>query len=479
MNPSLLEYFCKDGQKDEISAILETAGWSPENPNINGYQLNTIFNQIFSQLNYLKSKGFSFWQDDKPYVATANDIDIVRQNNKIYFAKQNSNTDLLTPKAPATNPDFWGVLYDLDKSLDTTYALKTELLLKADIEKISNIFEKPNKNVLFTKFSATSFIIPIGFTIRVGTTLNKLTSSYTLSLDTNLDTGVKIAGTDYYVYAKADSTFYISANKAITADRLIGGFHYSLIPEAEALTGNKTEADMVAIRGINQYSFWDLKFRPVANPEGMVFVNGRWYDIYLLNSEHITNGSSKAGAVIAGGVADTTNYRAIPKIPLEFGGDGATNYGKFTWFQACEIAKSHAKELIPYSEFPTIAYGVTEKVSSQTNAYEVVIGKIEHYSNLTSKYGIEQATGTQWLWGADVGGNRSGNSTAWAWRTGLTDNRGDIYSLHANHITAVLLGAYRGNGVHAGSRASNWYSYVWNSSWDIGSRFACDHLELV
>jgi hypothetical protein len=337
-------------------------------------------------------------------------------------------------------------------------------------------FIKEFSGVLFEKTSPSSFKIQSGFKYSIGNVSFELSSDVIVSLDTNLDTGTKTAGTDYYVYAKADGTFYISADKTITADRLIGGFHYGLIPETEALTGNKTEADMVAIRGINQYSFWDLKFRPVANPEGMVFINGRWYDIYLLNSEHITNGTSKANLTIAAGA--TTNGRAIPKIPLQYGGDSSVSYGKFTWFQACEIAKAHSKELISYSEFPTIAYGVSEQKSSSTDGYETTAGKIEHYSNLTSKWGIEQATGTQWIWGKDVGGNRDEGSTSWAWRD-KADGRGQIYALHDNHVTAVLLGAARDNGVDAGSRASNWRNYVWNSNWDIGSRFACDHLELV
>ena len=50
-------------------------------------------------------------------------------------------------------------------------------------------------------------------------------------------------------------------------------------------------------------------------------------------------------------------------------------------------------------------------------------------------------------------------------------------NLRANKI-AVILGGNRDNGVNAGSRASNWNNYVWNSYWDVGCRFACDHLEL-
>jgi len=122
-NPTLLEQFCSSGQKDAVSSILQTAGWSPENPNINGYQLNTIFNEIYTYLNYLKNKGLSFWESTKTYKATTEDIDIVRYANKIYFAKQDSNLDGTTPMQPDTNPTYWGVLYDLDKPLESTYAL--------------------------------------------------------------------------------------------------------------------------------------------------------------------------------------------------------------------------------------------------------------------------------------------------------------------------------------------------------------------
>jgi hypothetical protein len=356
----------------------------------------------------------------------------------------------------------------LDTKVNTTNVYnKTELDLKISYQQ----FDKPLRGPLFIKVSPSSIKIPAGLKLTVGTTSFKVITDYTLSLATNLlIPETKTAGTDYFVYAKSDATFYISSNENITTDRKIGGFHYGLVGESEAVTGNKLEADMVKIRGINQYSFWDLKWKPVANPKGMVNIGYRWYDIYLLNSEHITNGTSRAGLWIAGGAA--TYGRVIPKIPLEYGGNNTINYGKFTWFQACEIAKAHGKELISYAEFPTIAYGVTEMVSSLTNGYETVAGKIEHYPNLTSKYGIEQAVGTEWIWGSDVQGIGGA-----AWITGVTDGRGDIYA-PASSPTAVILGGNRGDGVAAGSRASHWTDYVWYSVWSIGCRFACDHLEL-
>ncbi|MDY0193562.1 MAG: hypothetical protein RBR93_08545 [Aliarcobacter butzleri] len=332
-------------------------------------------------------------------------------------------------------------------------------------------FVKPNNAIpLFVKASPASIKIPTGTSLIVGENTITLSSDYTLSLNSDLDTGIKTGGTDYYVYAKANGTFYISANDAITADRLIGGFHYGLTGEAEAVSGNKTESDMTKIRGINQYSFWDLKFRPVASTKGMVFIGNRWYDIYLLNSEHITNGTSKAGLKIAGGAL--TNGRLYPKIPLQYGGDNTLTYGSFKWFHACEIAKSHGKELINYSEFQTIAYGVQEQVDASTQ--DGGGATIQHYANLTSKYGIEQATGTQWIWGNDLIGDTAGTFTQQA----VTEGRGTIYSI-GNSPNAVILGGDRGNGGNAGSRASLWSNAVWGTNWYIGCRFACDHLQLA
>ena len=380
-------------------------------------------------------------------------------NGKIRFGKQSGGVLSLT------FPD--GVT-------DTEVVLPESGIL-AKVSDLS-VFKKPDgfrDRPLFSKTAPATFTIPIGFKVVVGDILVELDNDVTVSLDTDLlIPESKTAGTDYYVYAKNDGTFYVSSNDSIGTDRLIGGFHYCLVGETETATGNKTEADMVKIRGINSYSFWDLKYRPVASTKGMVNIGKRWYDIYLLNSEHITNGTSKAGATIAAGA--TTNGRAIPKIPLEYGGNGTLTYGKFTWLQACEIAKAHNKQLISYAEFPTIAYGVLEGASSQTNAYEVVVGKIEHYPNLTSKYGIEQATGVEWIWGSNLANYPT--DTTWAWKDN-TDSRGQIYSTE-NSPTAVLLGGDRDDGVKAGSRASFWYNCVWDSGWVIGCRFACDHLEL-
>ena len=264
------------------------------------------------------------------------------------------------------------------------------------------------------------------------------TSTSSINVDgTILTLTSAVPGTDYY--------FSKTAIQTVKNADTIGGFHYGLTAEAEAATGNKTEADMVKLRGINAYSIWTNWFRPVCEPEGMVYIGGRWYDIYLLNSEHITNGTSKAGAIIAGGA--TTYGRQYPKIPLEFGGDNSLTYGKFDWYQASLIATANKKQMISNDEFISIAYGVQEALSA--NLLDGGLAEIEHYPTLTSKFGIEQATGTEWIWGKNAWGGY-----------------------------AVVLGGYRGYGASSGSRSGYWSNALGNSNWSVGSRFACSHIEL-
>jgi hypothetical protein len=282
---------------------------------------------------------------------------------------------------------------------------------------------------------------------------------------TTLTVSSPVAGTDYY--------FSLSAITTTIQPDTIGGFHYGLTPSGETPTGNKTVADITAIAGINQYSIWTKWFRPSCDPRGMVHIGGRWYDIYLMDSQYgvrkYSSPTAKTGFNIAGG--DTYIGRQLPLIPVEFGGNGSSNYGKFTWFQANEIAKAAGKTLISYNDFPTIAYGVQEQVdaSSQDGGN----GLITHFANLNSKWGIEQATGTQWIWGSDVQGIGGDG-----WKAGLTDGRGSIYA-YTSQPKAVLFGAGRVDGANSGSRASDWNTCVWCTDWAGGARFSCDHMSLA
>jgi hypothetical protein len=322
----------------------------------------------------------------------------------------------------------------------------------------------------FIKTAYNEVKIKAGTSVVIGGTI------VTYNSDTTIDLPALTAGEDYSVWVSENGDIealhdpYENPAPKVGAIK-IGGFHYSVVPSGESSTGNKTEADMVKIRGINEYSLWDLKFRWAnGQPRGMVYTGGIWADIYMLSSEHITYGSSRFDQWIAGGA--TSNGRKLPKVPLKFGGNGSTTYGEFTWFVACELAKSHNKRLPSYEEFQAMAYGVNEGKSSADNSYETTAGKIEHYSNLTSACGIEQATGVQYTWGSDFAGVQG---TGWKNEAG---ERGQIYGTVSSPV-AVRLGGDRGSGSFAGSRCSVWSYQVWDSGWSSGVRCVGDHLQLA
>ena len=362
----------------------------------------------------------------------------------------------------------------IDSVLKLAFPSEAINLADAVAGAVNDIFVKPNTNeALLQKVSASSVKVPEGFIVKVNGSIIQNMSDTILDLNTDLDTGAKVAGTDYYVYALETGSFILSANNSFPSgytalnSRKIGGFHYGVIPENFTAINNISASDATTISGINAYSCWDLKWRPISSPEGMAYVGGFWVDIYLLNSEHIINGTSKAGAIIAAG--DVTNGRAIPKIPLSKGGDGSATYGTLTWLESVEIAKSHSKRLLSYAEFTHVAFGVKEASSADT----LDDGSIQHLADYTSKFGLCQATGVQYVWGADL----SALATSGAWQS-VTDGRGDIYA-NSNELNAVGLGGYRSSASNSGSRCSDWSSYVWDSNWSIGTRFACDHLKLV
>lgn len=521
-NPELLDGFATNEASlvEAISTELASYGWSLTNSKINGKQLNTMFNQIFGYLNYLQKKGLSFWQEDKPYVATTSYIDIVRRGNKIYFAKQDSNPDPVNnplPKAPESNPDYWGLILDLDNppalgnhNHNGIYALLTGSATQSfkvksatandeavNLEQLNtavgninqSLFIKPisryNK-VLFIKLSPSSIVIPAGFKVAVGNSVILVASDYTLSLNSNLDTGSKTPGKDYYVYATPAGAFYLSANNAITTDRLIGGFHYGLTGESEVLPTNalKTETDMIANRGIKAYSMWDLAWKPAnKRPEGKVLVNDTfWRDIYPADENYGIRGYSSCFALdgvtpakLAGGAE--TSGRKFPKIPLSKGGNGTLNYGSLTWFEANEIISEVGMRMISYDEFSNSSYGVVEQKSLSQLGYTIGTGTIQHYPELESKWGVEMAVGCQWFWTKEL--MNGYGTTDFANRTGLTDGRGYIYATSNSPVAGIVGGQEQHNSTDpGGSRALALSAYVWSTSWYFGFVAVCDHMNL-
>lgn len=337
-------------------------------------------------------------------------------------------------------------------------------------------FKSDTASVAFTKTAAQTLSIKAGTFCLVGTS-NTMVS---WAVDTAITMPTHTIGTDYYIYACADGT--CRADASFTAptgyntgnSRLIGGYHYGLVAPGTtvaggsfATTGNGmiwTQADVDKIAGINQYSLWDLKWRPQCDPKGMALVAGRvWVDIYFCGTDHITNGTSRAGTNIASGTV-------LPKKPLEFGGNGTTTYATPTWWDFLEIVNAYKKRLIREQEFVLAAFGVTENQS--IDAIASTYPTTQRNAGYTSKYGIEQASGHHWTWGEDTG--QYGETFSWHNTNG---GRGQMRMTSSN--TRVIFGGSRENGAYSGSRCSVWCNSPGTVGWNIGVRAAAYHLILI
>lgn len=260
-----------------------------------------------------------------------------------------------------------------------------------------------------------------------------------------------VAGSDYAVHLTIDGRLVADLNwSAPSAEpagttRKVGGFHVGLTGE------------------IFKYSCWDLDWRPKApDPRGMVCINGMfWADIYLLGVNHHVDGTSRAGATIADGSSP-------PKIPAAYNGDGSAAYPNFTWFVAQDVLQSHGKRAPSWAEFSMLAFGVTEATAAGVDPVTT-----KNDAPRRSKWGVEQATGNMYVWGADIQGV-TGETVATSWQA-ITGGRGSVYT---GTTRAVLLGADWNSGASSGSRAASWYNSPSSSAVIVGGRGVCDHLRL-
>ena len=312
-------------------------------------------------------------------------------------------------------------------------------------------YKTDSSTVAFTKTGAGTAQIKAGTRIEVGGTTVTFSSATSITMPT------LTAGTDYAIWVKDDATIEATSNYSAAPSagnwRRIGGFHYAPGGNATGTSGGNTTP------AINEYSFWDLKFRPACpDPRGMTLVaDSFWADIYLLGVNYITNGTSAYNVTIADGSSP-------PKIPTKFGGNGSTAYSSMNWWQANEVLRSYGKRSPVYDEFAALAYGTTEASAGGTDPISTILRNA-----YTSKWGVMLATGNMWVWGADFGGGA--NAASFVANTG---GRGSTYQLA---FSSRFGGAYS-VGTDSGSRSSIWNVDASTTSNVISARGVCDHLIL-
>lgn len=314
--------------------------------------------------------------------------------------------------------------------------------------------------VAFTKTDAGAASIKAGTKVDVAGTLVQFASATAITMPT------LTAGTDYAIWVKDNGTIQASSSHTSAPGagnwRKIGGFHYAPGGNAAAQAGGDTTP------AINEFSLWDLKFRPAcSDPRGMTLVSGAfWSDIYLLVVDHLANGTSKYNVTIADGSSP-------PKKPTEFGGNGTTTQTNGDWWQLNEVLQSYGKRSPSYDEFAALAYGTTEATSSGGTDVPTTgvngTGATSAWNVFTSKWGVIQSSGCMWIWGGEFGGG----AAAASW-TANTNGRGSTYQME----NAVLFGGDWVSASGSGSRASSWSYSPTTSNNHIGVRGVCDHMIL-
>lgn len=259
-------------------------------------------------------------------------------------------------------------------------------------------------------------------------------------------------GTDFAIYATPDG-LVVSANftapEGYTAEtsRRVGGFHYQ-------------------DGFINEYSLYDLKYRPSArDPRGAArSPQGIWADIYLLNTTPDLLGTSAHGAQIADG-------GSAPKVPAVWGGDGSAQYDDFSRYTAARVLAAFGKRLPFGYEFEQLAFGSTAGYNRGTDPVIT-----EFNAAARSMIGCEGVSGVQWQWGAEMW-DRGNGSRGYNWYAGDTNGEGQIYSgVGSEGVGASLFGGYWGNP-ESGPRCSGWSVEPWRSNSLIAARGVCDHFE--
>jgi hypothetical protein len=277
--------------------------------------------------------------------------------------------------------------------------------------------------------------------------------------------------TDYAIWqhpstgALVGSSSFTTAPTGAESGSIVGGYHY--IPSGRPTAVNNGSPTGAA--EILEYSIWDLTWRPECpDPRGMSCIDGRfWSDLYLCGKTSYagTDFSAVPSSKIGLTIADNSDPCLIPSF---YGGNGSTAYtltggnNPGSWYNFAEVAHSFGKRLMWSWEFQAAAFGAPEAGSRGTDPGTVIWER-------ASKWGLAQATGTLYTWGAErVGIYTSGSNTN-------TGGRGTEY---ADAPRAVLLGGGWGNGSDSGSRFADWSGVPSGGDADFGGRFAAGHMVL-
>ena len=286
----------------------------------------------------------------------------------------------------------------------------------------------------------------------------------TINSGTSITMPSLTVGTDYAIWVNPDGTLQAATSfttPPVAGGRKVGGFHYApggnASIDAAGNWNNHTGGNTTP--QINEYSFYDLKWKPSApDPRGLTLVNDSfWTGMYLMSANTT--------------IAPLHKYNVNPardgNPPQKPYGNGTT-YGNSRPMNIFECLAYYGFRAPNHNEFQLLALGVNEQRSiggSGPGNTGIVTDRGKNQQ--TSAWGVFDATGVLRVSGRDS----------------LPDNTQDnnVTEGRSNNIWRISrfasFGGFWGDGAFSGSR----YAFPGNASVSsafVGGRGVCDHLIL-
>ncbi len=271
-----------------------------------------------------------------------------------------------------------------------------------DIAETPNFYARSGLFTATNTSSACKLTVPSKLLVNIGdrgymAIGGEINLNATASWDTAQTTYATIAnraGKDFYIYVcqqDADTPKFVLSYSSTyptgytaTNSRKIGGFH-CLCANVGTISGHSLSGLLAG--HILPLSIWDLKHRPVSDPEGMVWVEGlgKWIDIYLASW-------------------DSTNLKLVSQKGKNTA-DGGSQYSQ-VWHGEKFVEKFGlvGKHLPNRDEFMVFAKGSNEKTAVTGAKDKVTTGGWTDTEGrrMISNYGIEDCCGFLWQWTSDI-----------------------------------------------------------------------------
>ncbi len=310
-----------------------------------------------------------------------------------------------------------------------------------------------------------------------GDTYNDGSVVWTCELDTSFATSR--AGKDFYIYACANEEtplvpdLVLSINSTVpegyTAEnsRKVGGFH-CLCADVGTITDHPLSGYVAG--DILPCSIWDLKHRPIGEPEGYAYDEGTdmWYSIYGLT----WSGTWGSATATQPGRAEDDTLALESKYGAEWA-DGTSSEKFHCW--KFEQILARQKQRLPYQrEFMSASLGSNQGTNIYGSADPVTTGGHKDTNNrrMISNIGLEDMHGDHWHWGADVGSASTSGSYSNAYDGNDRYQAGQVYGT----VYRPIFGGSWSAAACCGSRASPWSSGALYLGAIVGARGASEPL---